>query len=118
MKKSDIIQSFDDPEKAKKFAQQLVEGYMSPSFGSLSLSEADHLVFAALVSVGCIDPKAQSSEIARDLRVAPIKARNLLCQWQLRSLTDDEALKDELVAALRTARFDAPPPAHRPHQEL
>ncbi len=58
-----------------------------------------------MVEAGAIDPKSQVYEIARDLNVTPAKARNLLFQWQLRSMGDGNALKDDLIAALKSVRF-------------
>jgi len=64
----------------------------------------DSLVFALQIEAGAINPKSQVFEIARDLKVTPAKARNLLFQWQLRE--DGEGwLQRELVPALRSAKF-------------
>ena len=90
---------------AKLFSRKFVEGFAKPAFGAISKSEVDNLVFALLIEVGALDPKSQAYEIARDLNVTPAKARNLLFQWQLRSLGDGTALKDDLIAALGTVRF-------------
>ena len=90
---------------AKLFSRKFVEGFAKPAFGAISKTEVDNLVFALLIEVGALDPKSQAYEIARDLNVTPAKARNLLFQWQLRSLGDGTALKDDLIAALGTVRF-------------
>ena len=90
---------------AKLFSKKFVEGFARPSFGAISKTEVDNLVFALLIEIGALDPKSQAYEIARDLNVTPAKARNLLFQWQLRSMGDGTALKDDLIAALRTVRF-------------
>ena len=58
-----------------------------------------------MVEAKALDPKSQVYEIARDLNVTPAKARNLLFQWQLRSMGNGDKLKDDLVAALKSVRF-------------
>lgn len=105
MDKTQIIEALADANISVAFARKLVEGYLSPSFGALSRAEVDHLFFEALVSASCINPKAQTYEIARDLRITPTKARNLLFQWQLRSLSDENLIRKDLVLALQMARF-------------
>ncbi len=99
-----LIKVFEDPKKSKKFAVNFVQGFTTPAFGAISKTEVDNLVFALLIEAGAIDPESQVFEIARDLKVTPAKARNLLFQWQLRE--DGEGwLQHELVPALRSAKF-------------
>ena len=100
-----LTKPLEQRDKAKRFSIGLVEGFARPAFGAISKSEVDNLVFALLIEAGAFDPKSQAYEIARDLNVTPTKARNLLFQWQLRSLGDGSALKDDLIAALGTVRF-------------
>lgn len=92
-------------DHAKLFSRKFVEVFAAPAFGAISKTEVDNLVFALLIEVGALDPKSQVYEIARDLNVTPAKARNLLFQWQLRSVGDGTALKDDLMAALKSVRF-------------
>ena len=91
--------------QAKLFSRKFLEVFAKPAFGAISKTEVDNLVFALLIEVGALDPKSQVYEIARDLNVTPAKARNLLFQWQLRSMGDGNALKDDLIATLRSVRF-------------
>lgn len=100
-----LIEKFDDLENAKTFSGKFIKVFASPAFGAISKTEVDNLVFGLLVEVGAINPKSQAYEIARDLNVTPSKARNLLFQWQLRTLGDGDALKDDLVEALKSVRF-------------
>ena len=100
-----LAAQLEQAEKAKRFSRKFVEVYCEPAFGAISKAEVDNLVFALLIDVGALDPKSQVYEIARDLNVTPAKARNLLFQWQLRSMGDGNALKDDLIAALKSVRF-------------
>ncbi len=100
-----LIEPFEQSDKAKLFSEKFVEGFTNPAFGTLSKAEVDNLVFALLIKVDALNPKSQAYEIARDLNVTPAKARNLLFQWQLRNMGDGPALKEDLVAALKTVRF-------------
>lgn len=99
-----LTKPLDKPDNAALFAQKFVEGFATPAFGAISKTEVDNLVFALLVEIGSLDPNSQIYEIARDLNVTPAKARNLLFQWQMRNVAAD-ALKDDLVAALRSVRY-------------
>ena len=100
-----LTKPLEEMEVARQFSKKFVEGFARPAFGAISKTEVDNLVFGLLIEIGALDPKSQAYEIARDLNVTPAKARNLLFQWQLRSMGDGTALKDDLIAALRTVRF-------------
>ena len=100
-----LTKHLDKPHNATLFARKFLEGFATPAFGAISKTEVDNLVFALLVEIGSLDPNSQIYEIARDLNVTPSKARNLLFQWQLRNVADADALKDDLVAALRSVRY-------------
>ena len=99
-----LTKVFEDPEKSKAFAVNFVQGFTTPAFGAISKTEMDSLVFALLIEAGAINPESQVFEIARDLKVTPAKARNLLFQWQLRG-DDQHRLQEELESALRHVRF-------------
>lgn len=100
-----LTKPLEKVDHAKLFSRKFVEVFAAPAFGAISKTEVDNLVFALLIEVGALDPKSQVYEIARDLNVTPAKARNLLFQWQLRSVGDGTALKDDLMAALKSVRF-------------
>lgn len=100
-----LTKPLEKRDRARRFAMGFVEGFTRPAFGAISKSEVDNLVFALLIEAGALDPKSQAYEIARDLNVTPAKARNLLFQWQLRTLGDGSALKADLISALGTVRF-------------
>lgn len=101
-----LTKPFENPAHATLFSRKFVKGFAQPAFGAISKTEVDNLVFALLIEVGALDPKSQAYEIARDLNITPAKARNLLFQWQLRSMGDGTALKEDLVAALKSVRFE------------
>ena len=105
MDKNKLIKPLDDNENAKQFSKNFIETFATPAFGAISKTEVDNLVFGLLVKVGALDPKSQVYEIARDLNVTPAKARNLLFQWQLRSMGSGDVLKNELADALTSIRF-------------
>ena len=105
MKYDKLAMALKKPENAKQFASGFVDVFMSPAFGAISKTEVDNLVFGLLVEVGAIDSKAQIYEIARDLNVTPSKARNLLFQWQLRSMGEGNDLKSDLIESLKSVRF-------------
>ncbi len=100
-----LLTPLEDDENAKEFSKNFVRVFASPTFGAISKTEVDNLVFGLLVKAGALDPKSQVYEIARDLNVTPAKARNLLFQWQLRSMGNGDNLKIDLVAALKSVRF-------------
>ena len=100
-----LLTPLEDDENAKEFSKNFVQVFASPAFGAISKTEVDNLVFGLLVKAGALDPKSQVYEIARDLNVTPAKARNLLFQWQLRSMGNGDNLKDDLVAALKSVKF-------------
>ena len=105
MDKNKLITPLDDNENAKQFSKNFIETFATPAFGAISKTEVDNLVFGLLVEVGALDPKSQVYEIARDLNVTPAKARNLLFQWQLRSMGKGDVLKNDLIEALTSVRF-------------
>ena len=100
-----LTKPLEDPSQAKLFSRKFIEVFSTPAFGAISKTEVDNLVFGLLIEVDALDPKSQVYEIARDLNITPAKARNLLFQWQLRSMGDGVTLKDDIVAALRSVRF-------------
>ncbi|MDE0156036.1 MAG: hypothetical protein OXI88_00660 [Gammaproteobacteria bacterium] len=100
-----LLTPLDDNEKVKNFYQNFIKTFVTPAFGAISKTEVDNLVFGLLIDAGALDPKSQVYEIARDLNVTPAKARNLLFQWQLRSMGNGDVLKKDLIEALSSVRF-------------
>lgn len=93
------------PGITSKFGEMFVEAYISPAFGARSKSEIDLLVFTCLIDAGAIDPDAPIYDIARALNIPPARVRNLILNWQLRSTSQQNDLRDVIVAALKKTRF-------------
>ena len=100
-----LLTPLDDNKKVKDFYENFIKIFATPAFGAISKTEVDNLVFGLLIDAGALSPKSQVYEIARDLNVTPAKARNLLFQWQLRSMGKGDVLKNDLIEALTSLRF-------------
>ena len=105
MNNKKLLEPLEDEKKARDFAEGFIKSFTSPAFGAISKTEVDNLVFDLLIKAGALKPKSQIYEIARDLNVTPAKARNLLFQWQLRSMDNEDELNKALKTALTSARF-------------
>lgn len=92
------------PAAAVKFANEFLEGYLVPAFGTRSKSEIDLLVFSSLIAAGAIDPDAPIFDTARALNITPARARNLLLNWQLRSPAALD-VRHAFAKALKKTRF-------------
>jgi len=101
----DIKTALSNPENAKKFSVAFAAGYLSPAFGARSKSEIDLLVFSCLIEADAIDPAAPIYDLARALNITPMRARNLILAWQLRTTPQQRDLKKDIVAALKKSRF-------------
>lgn len=89
---------------ARTFASGFAEGYFAQAFGALPKTEIDLLVFRLLMETGVLQPDQPIYEIARSLNVTPAKARNLLFQHQLRTMSEAD-IEASVVIAVTTARF-------------
>jgi hypothetical protein len=88
------------------FAERFVKRYLDPSFGSMTKSEIDLLVFSLLFEVGAIAQTESLYTIARHLRITPSRARTLKMRAQLRDTTQtEEHLRRRIVECLSHARF-------------
>lgn len=88
-----------------RFARAFHDKYLSTPFGTLSKSETEFVLFSCLVDAGYVAPGAAIFDVARTLRVTPTRARNLVYQYKLRTMTADTELA-ELAAALTIVGFD------------
>ena len=86
------------------FAKGFAKSYFSQALGVLPKTEIDLLVFRLLVEGDVIDPDGSIFAIARALNITPGKAKNLLFQYQLRCLDEEEAEK-AVLQSLANARF-------------
>jgi hypothetical protein len=101
----DIKAVLSKPANAAKFAAAFMPAYMSPAFGARSKTEIDLLVFASLIEAGAVDPEAPAYDIARALNITPARVRNLVLNWQLRSMPAQADLRGAIVEALKKTRF-------------
>ncbi len=101
----DIKGALSKAGNAAKFTDLFVTEYLVPAFGSRSKSEIDLLVFSCLIKAGAIDPAAPEYDIARALNITPARVRNLILNWQLRSIPPQGDLRGAIVEALKKTRF-------------
>lgn len=88
------------------FAEKFLKRYLDPSFGSMTKSEIDLLVFALLYEVGAIAETEPLYTVARNLRITSSRARALKMRVQLRDTTQtEENLRRRIVACLSQVRF-------------
>jgi hypothetical protein len=83
-----------------RFAELFRERYLSSPFASLTKGETDYVLFSCLVDSGYLDRTDPVFTIAQKLRVTPTKAKNLLYQYDLRTMNDRES---DQTAALASA---------------
>lgn len=101
---ADVRTALADPAKGQAFAAGFAQGYFGQAFGSLPKSEIDQLVFRLLMETKVLTPAQSLYEIARCLNVTPAKARNLLFQHQLRTMSDGDVDASVLIE-ITTAKF-------------
>jgi len=101
----DIKAALSKTASAAKFTSVFISAYTSPAFGARSKSEIDLLVFSCLIDAGAIDPQAPEYDIARALNITPARVRNLILNWQLRSIPTQGDLRGAIVEALKKTRF-------------
>jgi len=93
-------------ERRAEFAEKFLQRYLEPAFGTSSKAETDLLVFSLLHEVGAIASTRSQYEIARDLRITPMRVRSLKMQMELRDTTQTEdSLRARIVEALSRLRY-------------
>lgn len=93
-----------EPGRTAAFSEAFIKGYFGRAFGALPKSEIDLLIFSSLIGSGALTADTPLYEIARALNVTPAKAKNLLFQHQLRTVTEAD-LDNRIMIELTTARF-------------
>lgn len=93
-----------DDAAAAAFGKGFAKGYFSQAFGALPKTEVDFLVFRLLIETGVLSQHAPIYELARNLNITPAKARNLLFQFQLRTMSEAD-VDDSIIIAVTTAKF-------------
>lgn len=76
--------------------------YSNPSFGSMSKHDIDLLLFESMVNIGLISKNPTIYSVMRDLKVTRAKARNLIYEYQLRKVENEEELGKQLCDILKT----------------
>lgn len=99
-----VRRAFDDPVIAAAFGREFMTQYAATAFGVLPKAEIDLLVFSQLIKAKVIDPNGSIFRIARALNVSPAKAKALLFQYQLRTMTDHD-VDHAVMITLTTARY-------------
>jgi hypothetical protein len=99
-----VRKAFDDQKVAAAFAREFMAKYAATAFGVLPKTEIDLLVFSQLVQAKAIDPNGSIFRIARALNVSPTKAKGLLFQYQLRTMTEDD-VDHAVMITLTTAKY-------------
>jgi len=100
-----ITQLSEDEDKSKTFTKDFLEVFLNPSFSAISKIEIDNLVFKILIETEVINEKDQVYNIAKQLNITPTKARNLLFQYELRQIKNEETLKAEIISAFEGIKF-------------
>ena len=72
--------------KAKEILTELLNLYLTPSFGNIKQKEIDLFVFSKLIEIGFL--KEDVFDIISKLKVTRQKARNLLYEYNLRKSSD------------------------------
>lgn len=103
---SDIIDKLNklDPIVAKNTFIDLIQGYITPAFGTISKRDFDILLFTKLQKLGIFNNNSDIYEIVSELKVTRAKARNLLYESKLRQTSKAE-LDQELMELLMTPIF-------------
>lgn len=82
----------------------LLEPHFQPAFGAVKQIEHEIAALRVLKLLRALSLDADEYEFGRSLRVTKAKARSLMYQDALRASMTDEQVKQNLKAALRTAR--------------
>ena len=76
--------------------------YSNPSFGSMSKHDIDLLLFESMVNLGLISNNPTIYSVMKDLKVTRTKARNLIYEYQLRKIENEDELGKQLCDILKT----------------
>jgi len=93
-----------DDTLAATFGRKFIASYAATAFGVLPKTEIDLLVFSLLVEAAVIDPNGSIFRMARALNVTPTKAKAMLFQHQLRTVSEEDA-DHAVMIALTTAKY-------------
>ena len=104
MDKKNLEELLDKQDfKSLRNALCLIIGtYTNPSFGSMSKHDVDLLLFDSMISLGIINDHPTIYNVMKDLKVTRSKARNLIYEYQLRKIENEEQLSSQLRDILKT----------------
>ena len=97
------IDKISNEECGKKF-KEIVNEYLSPSFGAMSKRELDILLFTKLQELGLFDEKQGIYDIVSSLKITRAKARNLIYESNLRKM-QNKNLDEELRKIFTEPKF-------------
>ena len=100
----EVRDALEDDALAAKFGRRFLNAYAAIAFGTLPKTEIDLVVFSLLAELDVIDVDGASYRTARALNITPAKARNLLFQYQLRNISEEDT-DHEIMMAITTARY-------------
>lgn len=101
---AEVRTELSDSGRAVAFATGFAKDYFGQAFGALPKSEIDLLVFRLLMETGVLTRDHSLYDIARCLNVTPSKARNLLFQHQLRTMSAS-AIEADVLKTILEAKF-------------
>ena len=103
---NEILNKLDkiDAERVKGTFKKLLQGYLTPAYGSISKRDFDILLFTLLQELDIFNKNPDIYELVSELRVTRTKARNLLYESKLRQTTKTE-LDQELITILKNPIF-------------
>ena len=87
-------------DKSLEILNYILEEYNTPSFGSMSKHDIDLLLFSAMIKSEIIKADYSIYDVMSCLKVTRSKARNLIYEYQLRKVSDENELKKQLCAFL------------------
>jgi len=96
---NDIINKLSSNQIQEVFIQ-ILNFYITPSFGSVKQREFDIFLFSKLQELGFFEKNDDIYEIMSKLKITRSKARNLIYESNLRKLNKiklDQKLKEELI---------------------
>jgi len=88
-------------KEALQVLEKLLDSFLKPSFGALPKSEIEHLFFNALIDLGLVPKSPEAYELVGKLRVTQAKARKLIYEHSLRTLSVEQL--DKAVRQLLTS---------------
>jgi hypothetical protein len=101
---ADVRKAFEDEKLAAEFGRTFMAHYAAAAFGILPKTEIDLQIFSFLAAKGVIDIDGPSYRMARALNITPAKARTLLFQHQLRTVSEGDT-DHEVMMTITTARY-------------